>query len=161
MNHSLGDSESPSQIIEEFEELSQEGFDDDMAIDDFPDNDDADIEEPMPAMESSETKEEAVDEEEKPKPDNRGFSVQQPVSLKAEVGGWQSGSAKQTAAAPEISIDTSTLPLTRVEMVKDPETEEKTSEDVLKMYWIDAHEDPMKHPGVVWLFGKVFFLESF
>ena len=23
------------------------------------------------------------------------------------------------------------------------------------MYWLDAHEDPYKHPGTVWLFGKV------
>jgi len=28
-------------------------------------------------------------------------------------------------------------------------------EKVLRMYWLDAHEDPFKHPGTVWLFGKV------
>ena len=28
-------------------------------------------------------------------------------------------------------------------------------EKVLRMYWLDAYEDPFKHPGTVWLFGKV------
>jgi hypothetical protein len=23
------------------------------------------------------------------------------------------------------------------------------------MFWLDAFEDPFKHPGTVWLFGKV------
>lgn len=27
------------------------------------------------------------------------------------------------------------------------------------MYWLDAYEDTYKHPGTVWLFGKV-FIES-
>ena len=27
------------------------------------------------------------------------------------------------------------------------------------MFWLDAHEDIYKHPGTVWLFGKV-FIES-
>ena len=26
---------------------------------------------------------------------------------------------------------------------------------VLRMFWLDAHEDPYKQPGTVWLFGKV------
>ena len=24
------------------------------------------------------------------------------------------------------------------------------------MYWLDAYEDPFKHAGTVWLFGKVY-----
>lgn len=31
-----------------------------------------------------------------------------------------------------------------------------TLEKVLRMYWLDAYEDPFKHAGTVWLFGKVF-----
>ena len=29
-------------------------------------------------------------------------------------------------------------------------------EKVLRMYWLDAHEDVFKNPGTVWLFGKVY-----
>ena len=31
----------------------------------------------------------------------------------------------------------------------------EAGEKVLRMYWLDAYEDPFKHPGTVWLFGKV------
>jgi hypothetical protein len=31
--------------------------------------------------------------------------------------------------------------------VTDPQTNEAVSQTVLRMYWLDAHEDPVKHPG--------------
>ncbi len=35
----------------------------------------------------------------------------------------------------------------------------EAGDKVLRMYWLDAYEDQYKHPGTVWLFGKV-FIES-
>ena len=32
----------------------------------------------------------------------------------------------------------------------------KVTKKFLRMYWLDAHEDAFKHPGTVWLFGKVY-----
>ncbi len=29
----------------------------------------------------------------------------------------------------------------------DPQTGEAVNHTVLRMYWLDAHEDPVKHPG--------------
>jgi hypothetical protein len=31
--------------------------------------------------------------------------------------------------------------------VTDPQTGEAVNQTVLRMYWLDAHEDPVKHPG--------------
>ena len=49
----------------------------------------------------------------------------------------------------EVKIDPGKLPLM---------TNEK-GEKVLRMYWLDAYEEPYKQSGSIWLFGKV-FIES-
>ena len=147
---SSGDHEpAPSQVIEEFEApASQEdGFDEEMVIEDM--DDDLDFSEPMT-------------EEEKPaaeelKQDNRGFIEQKPATMKDSGKGWKSSSVQQTITA-DINVDLSTFPLTKVELT-DPDTGVTSTEDVLKMYWLDAYEDAMKHPGMIWLFGKV-WIES-
>ena len=55
-------------------------------------------------------------------------------------------------------VDAADLPLIEreVEMELDEEGKKvKVTKKFLRMYWLDAHEDPFKHPGTVWLFGKV------
>ena len=37
-----------------------------------------------------------------------------------------------------------------------PLIKNEKGEKVLRMYWLDAFEDTYKHPGTVWLFGKVY-----
>ncbi|XP_071492723.1 DNA polymerase alpha catalytic subunit-like [Diadema antillarum] len=49
-----------------------------------------------------------------------------------------------------IQVDASTLPLTTNE----------DGEQILRMYWLDAYEDPFKQPGTVFLFGKVWIKEA-
>jgi len=149
---SSGDPETPSQVIEEFEGISQEGFEDDMVIDDVDENEA--FNEPMEEEETPEATAEGTTEV---KADNRGFVVQKPTTFQGSDKGWKSNKVEQTVTA-DINIDTSNFPFTKVELT-DPETNETTTEEVLKMYWLDAHEDAVKHPGVVWLFGKV-WIES-
>ena len=143
-----GDQVPASQVIEEFED--GDGFEDDMTIEeDIVDNDD--FSEPM-----VEESDEPVKEE--PKVDNRGFIEQKTVVSKDAVKGWRAGATVEQTAAADITIDLSKFPLTKVD-IPNTETGESISEEVLKMYWFDAYEDAMKHPGMVWLFGKV-WIES-
>ena len=137
-------------MIEEFEGISQEGFEDDMVIDDVDENEA--FNEPMEEEETPEATAEGTTEV---KADNRGFVVQKPTTFQGSDKGWKSNKVEQTVTA-DINIDTSNFPFTKVELT-DPETNETTTEEVLKMYWLDAHEDAVKHPGVVWLFGKAWF----
>jgi DNA polymerase alpha subunit A len=44
----------------------------------------------------------------------------------------------------DVSIDASKLPFVTVD-----------GRDILRIYWLDAFEDYLKQPGVVYLFGKV------
>ncbi|XP_074657943.1 DNA polymerase alpha catalytic subunit-like [Tubulanus polymorphus] len=48
-----------------------------------------------------------------------------------------------------VHVDSSKLPLTTND----------SGEQIMRMYWLDAYEDPYKQPGVVYLFGKV-YIES-
>ena len=57
-----------------------------------------------------------------------------------KVSRWQ----RDIDPPPEISTDASCLPLVDV-----------NGESVLRLFWFDAYEDHWKHPGVVFLFGKV------
>merc|ERR1719186_1561337 len=121
-----------SQKVEEFDTQNMEGFDDEMDIQDF----DEEMKEQEVAPEEN-TKEHEMNKA-------RGF-----VSL-AEGSGvgdgqWFSSGPTEQVVVQEVSVDSSTLPTTKLE----------GGEDVLRMYWLDAHEDPYKHPGTVWLFGKV------
>ncbi|UYV73481.1 POLA1 [Cordylochernes scorpioides] len=56
----------------------------------------------------------------------------------------------QAPLAPEITFDSSNLPL---------ETNSK-GESVFRFFWLDAYEDHLKHPGVIYLFGKVWLKEA-
>lgn len=46
--------------------------------------------------------------------------------------------------ATDVCIDTTKLPLLNVD-----------GRDILRIYWLDAYEDYLKQPGVVYMFGKV------
>jgi len=119
-----------SQNVEEFDTEAMEGFDEEMDIQDFDD-----------AMEEEVSEEAAVKEEET---SARGFVAAAEGSGVGD-GQWFSSGAKEQVVVQEVSVDTSTLPTTKLD----------EGEDVLRMYFLDAHEDPYKHPGTVWLFGKV------
>lgn len=120
-----------SQNVEEFNTEAMEGFDDEMDIQDF----DEEMEEEKVAPVA------AVKEE---KPNVRGF-VSAAEGSGAGDGQWFSSGPKEQVAVQEVAVDTSTLPTIKLE----------GGEDALRMYFLDAHEDPYKHPGTVWLFGKV------
>ena len=79
---------------------------------------------------------------------NRGFKVKKEevteVKTELQPEGWTLKS--EAEKVPEIKVDPGKLP-----MIKNDK-----GEKVLRMYWLDAFEDVYKHPGTVWLFGKVF-----
>ena len=60
------------------------------------------------------------------------------------ITGWTLKS--EAEKAPEFKVDPGKLPLIKNEK----------GDKVLRMYWLDAFEDTYKHPGTVWLFGKVY-----
>ncbi|XP_059138881.1 DNA polymerase alpha catalytic subunit-like [Physella acuta] len=62
--------------------------------------------------------------------------------------GWDNVT-DQSEAPADVQVDSSQLPL----------VENSEGEQVLRFYWLDAHEDSFHQPGVVYLFGKV-FIES-
>ncbi|KAJ8683915.1 hypothetical protein QAD02_019707 [Eretmocerus hayati] len=47
-------------------------------------------------------------------------------------------------------------PVADEKMLPLPTTVNSAGEKVFRFFWLDAFEDPYKHPGVVYLFGKVF-----
>ncbi|XP_040576162.1 DNA polymerase alpha catalytic subunit [Lepeophtheirus salmonis] len=131
--------ESPSQKVEEFDEevpMDFTPFDDDIV-------DDNHIEE----VKSQEIKiKEEVEEEEK---DNRGFLSE--MSNKENInapsfGNWGNKSEEDSTFSASVVIENSQLPFETL----------PSGEKVLKIYWLDAYEDIYKHPGTVWLFGKVY-----
>ena len=77
---------------------------------------------------------------------SRGFAAVKEKKLSCESDGWLNSGSGTQAIAQDINIDTSKLPTVKTE----------DGEDVLRMYWLDAFEDPYKHPGTVWMFGKVY-----
>ena len=74
---------------------------------------------------------------------------------------WRSsdfGGSSGDNTIADVHVDAADLPLIEreVEMELDEEGKKvKVTKKFLRMYWLDAHEDPFKHPGTVWLFGKV------
>ena len=107
-------------------------------------DDDVDFGEEMEEEKVEEVKTEAKVEVKESGDTNRGF-----ISAKAEPsnlgeGQWVSSGAGEQVKEEEVKVDSSSLPTISVE-----------GEEVMRMYWLDAHEDPYKHPGTVWLFGKV------
>ena len=81
---------------------------------------------------------------------NRGF-IDETIKTSAattprnfDQGSWNSTDEKMSISG-DIHVDIGTLPTTKNEK----------GENVLRMYWLDAYEDPFKQPGTVYLFGKV------
>ena len=78
---------------------------------------------------------------------------------KGQVTGWRMTNMDQSVTAKDVNIDASKFPLIKAD-VKNPDNGEVSNEEVLKMYWFDASEDPIKHPGTIWLFGKVWIASA-
>ena len=119
----------------EEEQIDMDGFEDDMDFDDE-------------MTEDNVAKEEVVEEQEESTAPNRGFVTAKLQSGKLGDGQWVCSGPQEQVKEDEVRLDSSSLPTVSVE-------EEGEARDVLRMYWLDAHEDPYKHPGTVWLFGKV------
>ncbi|CAN0386493.1 unnamed protein product [Lampetra fluviatilis] len=60
--------------------------------------------------------------------------------------GWDDEGAEVLVTEEVVTLEEGSLPLHRTD---------GAGGDVLRFYWIDAHEDPFAQPGVVYLFGKV------
>ena len=69
--------------------------------------------------------------------------------LSAVWKAMQGTDSSNSVLPSDVSVDTSKLPLVTNE----------GGEQVLRMFWLDAYEDPYKQPGTVYLFGKV-WIES-
>ena len=86
---------------------------------------------------------------------NRGFAAPKiepndsSLASKSQKGGWSVKTESATTTESPINLDPGKLPLITNE----------AGDKVLRMYWLDAFEDQYKHPGTVWLFGKV-YIES-
>ncbi|CAH1781279.1 unnamed protein product [Owenia fusiformis] len=89
---------------------------------------------------------EKVTPKQAPKPPPKPAPViQKETEETAFVSGWEGANVGQTTEI-DVQVDSSKLPLVTNE----------AGEQVLRMYWLDAYEDPFKQPGVVYLFGKVY-----
>ena len=127
---------------------------------DFPVDMEDDFHDDMEVGDNNDTNhvnEEIVKDEMEEKPQavenkSRGFTSVMADKKLTSGDQWMSsgGSQTQQPVAQEVNIDLSKLPTVKSE----------AGEDVLRMYWIDAFEDPYKHPGTVWLFGKVWIEEA-
>jgi len=146
------DLESPSQQIEEFA-TQETDVGDDFNIEDMEDDPDFGQEESLTQQIKDEPELEV-------KTDNRGFMETRVEKPKQNTANWNFTKVveQNTSTIKDVNIDSSKFPVTKVE-ITDPDTKETTTEEVLKMYWFDAYEDAVKHPGTVWLFGKV-WIES-
>ena len=54
------------------------------------------------------------------------------------------------------STTSSTKPAIEEKMLPLPTITNEAGDKIFRFFWWDAFEDPYKHPGVVYLFGKVF-----
>ena len=125
--------ESATQNIEEVTEAELSSM---MEDDDF-------IEEEAAASQQQQTEPKAV-------PGNRGFQevTKKTATAKPDLSKWCDSTfvPKPESAAVDVQLEQGSLPL-----VANAE-----GEQVLRLYWLDAYEDPFRHPGTVWLFGKVY-----
>ncbi|XP_076323971.1 DNA polymerase alpha catalytic subunit isoform X2 [Tachypleus tridentatus] len=69
----------------------------------------------------------------------------QPDVRVEEVGDMWEGPSIPVPSVIDVRVDNSQLPVVTNE----------EGQEVLRFYWIDAFEDYYKHPGVVYLFGKI------
>lgn len=116
------------------------------------------IEEVTEAELSSMMEDDFIEEEfsqkvEPEKPKNRGFQQIKDEGMKekdlskvkSSQMQFQSNVKTEAPVVVDIKLEQGNLPLTKND----------AGEDVLRMYWLDAFEDPFKHPGTIWMFGKV------
>ena len=92
---------------------------------------------------------------------NRGFAEKsEDAAAKVNLRDWTSSDfgddANNTIA--DVQVEAGNLPLIEREVEVENEDGKRVTEmkKFLRMYWLDAYEDPFKHPGTVWLFGKVY-----
>ena len=124
-----------------------------MNIEDMDDDPDfANTDDPKQEEQVEDIKEQRIEK------DNRGFMETKQEKHKENLSGWRLSNVQQNTTK-DVNIDTSNFPLTKAD-IKNPDSGEVSSEEVLKMYWFDASEDPMRHPGTVWLFGKVWIASA-
>ena len=123
------DTSEPTQVIEEFTEAELSSFMDEDFIDDSSQQpkEDEKIQCNRGFFESKEQK--------KNKPD-----------LSAKISESNFDKDINETVLTDVHVDHGDLPLIQNEQ----------GDKVLRMYWLDAYEDTFKHPGTVWLFGKVF-----
>lgn len=141
---------APSQNIEEFnEELGEGFFDEDERIDEVQSQWDGSQ---SSQKENIDTQKLMVKEVKHGTSEatNRGFQDETTNNItSATVSNFNDGywvcKDKEMSVSGDIQVDSGALPTV---------TNEK-GESVLRMYWLDAYEDPFKHPGTVHLFGKV------
>uniref|UniRef100_A0A6A7FRZ6 DNA polymerase n=1 Tax=Hirondellea gigas TaxID=1518452 RepID=A0A6A7FRZ6_9CRUS len=143
----------------------------DFADMDFAELDDDDmVEEMIASAEAKEDKKQTAVKDDaevntEDKPSNRGFTTraQNNKSSTSGASGWEdimtfnnvhNKSSRDTTEVaeqvviPELSFDTSKLPLIN-----------EGGKQILRMFWLDAFEEPYRQPGTVFLFGKV-WIES-
>ena len=136
----------PSQDIDEFnEELGEGFFDADNNIEESSTQSNLSQSSQKENIDSGKIKE----VKNAPETVNRGFideSKNAALSKPLETfsGEWNF-TEQEMSVSGDIQVDSGTLPTVLNEK----------GDTVLRMYWLDAFEDPFKHPGTVWLFGKV------
>ena len=134
---------TPSQTIED--DFTEDMFDEPMEYDDGPT--------PTQKIEDDEEDQEASKvkvEEKENLAENRGFKATKlEESAKPQIPMMMIKSTVESSTPSDVKIDPGKLPLVQNE----------SGDKVLRMYWLDAFDDYYKHPGTVWLFGKV-YIES-
>ena len=138
----------PSQNIEEFNDDIEEGFFDDDIVEDSTQK----IDHETKQKENIDTQKPIVKEmkQKYTETNNRGFidekmnTADSTTPRSFDQGNWNCSNDEMSISG-DIKVDTGSLPTT---------TNEK-GETVMRMYWLDAYEDPFKQPGTVYLFGKV------
>ena len=139
-----------SQAIED-DDFSEDLFNEPMEVDSGPsqiidDDDDEEEKEEKTKETSTKTSEEKENLAENT---NRGFKTTKlEGTSKPDIPMMMIKSTIENPSTfiPDVKIDPGKLPLIT----------NSSGDKVLRMYWLDAFEDYFKHPGTVWLFGKVY-----
>ncbi len=151
-----------SQQIEEESSLKME-------VEDFPEEEAADddfetkIEEEDTQQEIKEEMPEQKEEDAKPQvaEEESMMDSEALANLLENDDPWQDDQEElKKEAGVKLEEQSSSIKAPSVEHGKLPLTTDAEGNKVLRMYWIDAYEDAFKHPGTVWLFGKVYVEEA-
>lgn len=96
----------------------------------------------------------------KGKPNTGSTSIKTEMGLEVE-GRSESGLTEEQLAAVWVAMESAgaskpvQLVDAAVDLSKLPMTTNEKGDQVLRMFWLDAYEDPFRQPGTVYLFGKV------